>query len=75
MKPNYLSVRLQPQWYYVWATVGDRNDHAILTKIFGLHLVREHFASPLLQLAEKDAEQTFVLVECPGTHLRDLYVV
>lgn len=27
---------------------------------------REHFLSPLLQLAEKDAGATFELVECPG---------
>lgn len=27
---------------------------------------REHFLSPLLQLAEKDAGSTFELVECPG---------
>ncbi|GJE88682.1 periplasmic binding protein-like II [Phanerochaete sordida] len=28
--------------------------------------VREHFSSPLLQLAEADAGQTFTLVECPS---------
>jgi hypothetical protein len=27
---------------------------------------REHFLSPLLQLAEKDVGSTFELVECPG---------
>lgn len=27
---------------------------------------REHFLSPLLQSAEKDAGSTFELVECPG---------
>lgn len=27
---------------------------------------REHFLSPLLQFAEKDAGSTFELVECPG---------
>lgn len=27
---------------------------------------REHFLSPLLQLAERDAGETFELVECPG---------
>jgi hypothetical protein len=29
-------------------------------------LVREHFASPLLQFAEADEGATFDLVECPG---------
>jgi hypothetical protein len=29
-------------------------------------LVREHFASPLLQFAEADEGATFELVECPG---------
>ena len=29
-------------------------------------LVREHFSSPLLQLAEEDQGKTFVLVECPS---------
>ncbi|KAF4614031.1 hypothetical protein D9613_007657 [Agrocybe pediades] len=28
--------------------------------------VREHFSSPLLQFADKDAGQTFTLVECPS---------
>lgn len=28
--------------------------------------VREHFSSPLLQFAEKDAGTTFTLVECPS---------
>ncbi|KIM40517.1 hypothetical protein M413DRAFT_163102 [Hebeloma cylindrosporum] len=28
--------------------------------------VREHFSSPLLQFSEKDAGQTFTLVECPS---------
>lgn len=27
---------------------------------------REHFLTPLLQLAEEDAGRTFELVECPG---------
>ena len=27
---------------------------------------REHFLSPLLQFADKDAGSTFELVECPG---------
>lgn len=27
---------------------------------------REHFLSPLLQLAEQDQGKTFTLVECPG---------
>lgn len=45
-----------------------RQSRKPLTRFY-VHPVREHFASPLLQLAEKDAERTFVLVECPGTHL------
>lgn len=35
-------------------------------------LVREHFSSPLLQLAEQDGGKTFTLVECPSTVLPSL---
>ena len=30
------------------------------------YLVREHFSSPLLQMADDDAGKTFELVECPS---------
>ena len=32
-----------------------------------MHLVREHFSSPILQYAEADGGKTFTLVECPST--------
>ena len=75
MKFNSLSFRLQPHHgstcglQYVITTTARS-----LTRSY-LHLVREHFASPLLQLAEKDAGRTFVLVECPGINLRSISLV
>ena len=35
-------------------------------------VVREHFSSPLLQLAEQDGGKTFVLVECPSSYNHSL---
>ena len=43
------------------------HEHICYTNSF--IVVREHFSSPLLQLAEADAGQTFTLVECPSMRL------
>jgi hypothetical protein len=37
-----------------------------ISQVLRRHTVREHFASPLLQLATADDGRSFQLIECPG---------
>lgn len=61
-------------WFCVSATVKAIFYHHTLSQlnptVRPFHTVREHFSSPLLQFAEKDAGKTFILIECPSKRLK-----